>query len=113
MTITTVTSYKLNQDFTRAKRATKSGFVSITDRGKPVVVLLRIEDHRRLAAEGRRLLEALSRMTPDTHNIVDSVRSPPASTRPDQPRAPSRPRHTHYDRAFPSTRCTPSDNTAP
>ena len=34
MTITTLSSRELNQDVTRAKKATKSGPVFITDRGK-------------------------------------------------------------------------------
>ena len=60
MTITTVTSRELNRDAARAKRAAKSGPVFITDRGKPAHVLLSIEDYRRLAGDGRNLLEALS-----------------------------------------------------
>ena len=60
MTITTVTCRELNQDVARAKKAAKSGPVFITDRGKPVNVLLSIEDYWRLAEEGRNLLEALS-----------------------------------------------------
>ena len=60
MTITTVTSRELNQDVAGVKRAAKSGPVFITDRGKPAHVLLSIEDYRRLAGEGRNLLEALS-----------------------------------------------------
>ena len=34
MTITTLSSRELNQDVTRAKKATKDGPVFITDRGK-------------------------------------------------------------------------------
>ena len=60
MSITTVTSRELNQDVARAKKAAKSGPVFITDRGKPAHVLLSIEDYRRLAGEGRSLVEALS-----------------------------------------------------
>ena len=60
MTITTVTSRELNQDVARAKKAAKSGPVSITDRGKPAHVLLSIENYRRLAREDRNLLDALS-----------------------------------------------------
>ena len=60
MTMTTVTSRELNQDVARAKKAAKSGPVFITDRGKPAHVLLSIEDYRRLAGEGRSLLESLS-----------------------------------------------------
>ena len=60
MTITSVTSRELNQDVASAKRAAKSGPVFITDRGKPAHVLLSIEEYRRLAGDGRNLLEALS-----------------------------------------------------
>ena len=60
MTITTITSRELNQDIARAKKAAKSGPVFITNRGKPAHVLLSIEDYRRLAAERRSLVEALS-----------------------------------------------------
>ena len=60
MNITSVTSRELNQDVARAKRAAKSGPVFITDRGKPAHVLLSIEDYRRLAGQGRSLLETLS-----------------------------------------------------
>ena len=60
MITTTVTSCELNQNVGRAKRAAKSGPVFITDRGKPAHVLLSIEDYRRLAGQGRSLVEALS-----------------------------------------------------
>ena len=60
MTVTTVTSRELNQDVGRAKRAAKLGPVFITDRGKPAHVLLSIEDYRRLAGQGRSLVELLS-----------------------------------------------------
>ena len=60
MNIKTITSRELNQDVARAKRATKSGPVFITIRGKPAHVLLSIEDYRRLAEERRNLADALS-----------------------------------------------------
>ena len=60
MTITTVTSRKLNQDVARVKKATMFGPVFITDRGKPAHVLLSIEDYRRLTGQGRSLAEALA-----------------------------------------------------
>ena len=60
MAITTFTSRELNQDIARAKKAAKSGPVFITNRGKPAHVLLSIEDYRRLTAERRSLVEALS-----------------------------------------------------
>lgn len=60
MSITTITSRELNQDVARAKRAARSGPVLITERGKPAHVLLRIEEYRRLAGDGRNLLDAMS-----------------------------------------------------
>ena len=60
MIITTVTSRELNRCVGRAKKAAKSGPVFIKDRGKPAHVLLSIEDYRRLAGQGRGLVEALS-----------------------------------------------------
>ena len=59
MTITTLSSRELNQDIGRAKKATQSGPVFITNRGKPAHVLLSIEDYRRLAGERRNLVDAL------------------------------------------------------
>ena len=40
MSITTLSSRELNQDIGRAKRAARNGPVIITDRGRPVHVLL-------------------------------------------------------------------------
>lgn len=60
MAITTVTSRELHQDVGRAKKATQSGPVFITNRGRPAHVLLSIEDYRRLAGQGRSLAERLS-----------------------------------------------------
>ncbi|SAK69812.1 prevent-host-death protein [Caballeronia temeraria] len=60
MTITTLSSRELNQDVTRAKKATKNGPVFITDRGKPAHVLLSIEEYQRLAGNKRSLVDALS-----------------------------------------------------
>lgn len=60
MTITTLSSREFNQDVGRAKRATLSGPVVITDRGEPAHVLLTIEEYRRLTSEKRSLLEALA-----------------------------------------------------
>ncbi len=51
MTITTVSSREFNQDTSRAKQASRSGPVFITDRGRPAHVLITIEGipeaHRR------------------------------------------------------------------
>jgi len=60
MTITTLTSRELNQDVGRAKRATASGPVFITSRGKPTQVLLSFAEYQRLTGKGRSLAEALA-----------------------------------------------------
>ncbi len=60
MTITTVTSRELNQDVTRAKRATQNGPVIITDRGQPSHVLLSIDDYLALAGDGKSWLDQLA-----------------------------------------------------
>lgn len=60
MTITTLTSRELNQDVTRAKKASKNGPVIITDRGKPAHVLLSIEEYRQLTGQRRNIADALA-----------------------------------------------------
>ncbi|MCK9513276.1 MAG: type II toxin-antitoxin system Phd/YefM family antitoxin [Pigmentiphaga sp.] len=72
MTITTLSSRELNQDVTRAKKATKIGPVFITDRGKPAHVLLSFEDYQRLTKQRRNIADALA--MPD---VVDIEFEPP------------------------------------
>ena len=60
MTITTLSSRELNQDVARAKKASKSGPVFITDRGKPAHVLLSFEDYQRLTKQRRNIADALA-----------------------------------------------------
>ncbi|CBJ80419.1 Putative antitoxin of toxin-antitoxin stability system [Xenorhabdus bovienii str. Jollieti] len=60
MTITTLSSRELNQDVTRAKKATKNGPVFITDRGKPAYVLLSIEEYRLLTKQHRNIADSLA-----------------------------------------------------
>jgi prevent-host-death family protein len=60
MTITTLSSRELNQDVTRAKKATRNGPVFITDRGKPAHVLLSIEEYQRLTRQRRNIADALA-----------------------------------------------------
>lgn len=67
MTITTLSSRELNQDVTRAKKATKSGPVFITDRGRPAHVLLSIEEYQQLTKQRRRIADALA--MPGIENI--------------------------------------------
>jgi len=60
MPITSLSSREFNQDASRAKKATRSGPVFITDRGKPAHVLLSIEDYRRLAGGQPKIADALA-----------------------------------------------------
>lgn len=60
MTITTLSSRELNQDVTRAKKATAKGPVFITNRGKPAHVLLSIEDYQKLTNQRRSIVDALA-----------------------------------------------------
>ncbi|MCB1589996.1 MAG: type II toxin-antitoxin system Phd/YefM family antitoxin [Xanthomonadales bacterium] len=60
MPITTLSSRELNQDVTRAKKATKSGPVFITDRGRPAHVLLSFEDYQRLTGQRRNIADVLA-----------------------------------------------------
>lgn len=67
MTITTLSSRELNQDVTRAKKATRSGPVFITDRGKPAHVLLSFEEYQRLTRQRRNIADVLA--MPDVADI--------------------------------------------
>ena len=60
MSITTFTSREFNQDVSRAKRASNSGPVFITNRNKPEHVLLSIDEYQRLKGEESNLVDALS-----------------------------------------------------
>lgn len=60
MTITTLSRRELNQDVTRAKKATKNGPVFITDRGKPAHVLLSSEEYQRLTKQRRSIADSLA-----------------------------------------------------
>jgi prevent-host-death family protein len=56
----TMTSREANQDFSRAKRAAKTGPVIITERGRPANVLLSYEEYRRLVGKPSSILEQLA-----------------------------------------------------
>jgi prevent-host-death family protein len=60
VTITTLSSRELNQDVTKAKKATKDGPVFITDRGRPAHVLLSFEEYQRLTRQRRNIADALA-----------------------------------------------------
>ena len=56
MSITTVSSRDFARDLAQAKRATSTGPVFVTDRGKPTFALLKIEDYYKLTGEKSRSL---------------------------------------------------------
>lgn len=59
MSITTVSSRELNQDIGRAKRAAHDGPVIITDRGRPVHVLLSYDAYQRLIGQQESVVDQL------------------------------------------------------
>jgi len=73
MTITTLSSRELNQDVTKAKKATKEGPVFITDRGKPAHVLLSIEEYQRLTGGRQKIADLLA--MPGVEDIELEIRS--------------------------------------
>lgn len=80
MTITTLSSRELNQDVTRAKKATKRGPVFITDRGKPAHVLLSIEEYQQLTKQRRSIADSLA--MPGIENIEFEPQRVTIETRP-------------------------------
>jgi prevent-host-death family protein len=59
-TTTTLSSREFQQNASQAQKAAKTGPVFITSRGKPVHVLLSIEEYRRITGSRRNLVDALS-----------------------------------------------------
>lgn len=59
MTTTTVSSREFNQNRARVKKATENGPVVVTDRGKPVLVLLTYEAYEELQPKETSVAEAL------------------------------------------------------
>lgn len=63
MTITTVSSRDFARDLANAKKATRSGPVFVTDRGRPAYALLNIEEYNRLAGtKSKSLLAVMDEM---------------------------------------------------
>jgi Antitoxin Phd_YefM, type II toxin-antitoxin system len=60
MAITTLSSREFNQDTSRAKQASYSGPVFITDRGRPAHVLITIEEYQKLTGGPMTLADALA-----------------------------------------------------
>lgn len=59
MHTTTFSSREFNQHLSEAKRASNSGPVIITDRGKPAHVLLTIEDYRKITDNQQSIVDIL------------------------------------------------------
>ncbi|QGM45112.1 type II toxin-antitoxin system Phd/YefM family antitoxin [Methylocystis heyeri] len=55
MAVTTLSTREVNQDLGRAKRASESGPVIITERGRPAHVLLTYDEYQRLAGQYRQV----------------------------------------------------------
>ncbi len=71
MPTTTLTSREFHQDSAKVKRAAANGPVIITDRGKPVHVLLSIEEYRRLSDSAESVTDGLaSDDTVDLDNYI-------------------------------------------
>lgn len=60
MAITKLSSREFNQDTSRAKRAAKRGPVFITDRGRPSVVLLTVEEYERITSGQKSITDLLA-----------------------------------------------------
>jgi prevent-host-death family protein len=69
--MTTLSSREVNQDFGRAKKATASGPVIITDRGRPSHILLDVETYRRLSEPQESVIEGLA--CDDTVDLDDYI----------------------------------------
>ena len=55
--ITTFSSREFNQDTGRVKKATESGPVFITDRGRPAHVLMTFTEYQRVTGKKRNILD--------------------------------------------------------
>jgi len=55
--LTTLSSREFNQDTGRAKKATETGPVVITDRGKPAYVLMTFSHYQRVVRKRKNILD--------------------------------------------------------
>ena len=55
--VTTLSSREFNQDTGRAIKARETGLVVITDRGKPVYVLMTFSDYQRVMGKRKNILD--------------------------------------------------------
>ncbi len=68
MPITTLSSREFNQNRSQLRKSVEAGPVFITDRGKPAMVVLSIEEYQRLAKPRLSLIEALG-MPPGIEDV--------------------------------------------
>lgn len=59
MSITTLSNRELHRDIGRAKRAACNGPVIITDRGKPMHVLLSFDEYQRIIGQQESIVDQL------------------------------------------------------
>jgi prevent-host-death family protein len=59
MATTTVSSREFNQDRAKVKKATENGPVVVTDRGKPVLVVLKYEEYEKIKSPRRSIADSL------------------------------------------------------
>ena len=74
MATTILTSRDFNRDPSRAKRAARLGPVFVTERNKPALVVLSMQDYERLSGRNGSLADML---TPD--DVLDFPFDPPKS----------------------------------
>ena len=79
MPTTKLSSRELNQDVSRAKRASRKGPVIITERGRPAHVLLTFEDYERLVAAKGGIIDSLGQ-PPGIEDVELEI--PPLADRP-------------------------------
>jgi prevent-host-death family protein len=60
MAITTLSSREFLQNTSLAKKAARSGPVFITDRGRPSLVILSIEEYQKITKKGENILDMLA-----------------------------------------------------
>jgi prevent-host-death family protein len=60
MSITTLSSREFQQNASQAQKAAKDGPVFITSRGRPVHVLLSIEEYRRITGKRQNIADLLA-----------------------------------------------------
>jgi len=95
MPITTLSSRELHQNAGKAKRAAKKGPVFITDRGRPSLVILTIEEYNQLRPRGPK------KKAPKEKTIVELLAMPKGTPAFDAdfefPRLEFRPRPVDFD----------------